>query len=124
MKVVVDTNVLVSGIINPYGKPAKILNMIVDGVLTLCVDSRIFEEYRRVLMSQRFSFPDNYVKWLLEYIEAESEWVVPEVVVELDDIGDSPFAEVACTAGVPLITGNKKSAEFLDIFLKRWRAGE
>ncbi len=30
MKVVVDTNVLISGIINPYGKPVKILNLVLE----------------------------------------------------------------------------------------------
>ena len=48
MKVVVDTNVLISGIINPYGKPAKILNLVLERKLVLCVDSRIYNEYEKV----------------------------------------------------------------------------
>ena len=36
--IVLDTNVLVSGIINPYGSPAKILNLILNGNLIINAD--------------------------------------------------------------------------------------
>ena len=68
MKVVVDTNVIVSGIINPYGKPAHVLNLILNGELILCIDSRIYREYERVLKSPKFSFPEEYVKVFLDFL--------------------------------------------------------
>ena len=112
MKVVVDTNVLVSGIINPFGKPAYILNFILDGKLILCIDSRIYSEYERVLLSPKFSFPERHVKTLLNFIKNRSIFVSPlPLKINLPDPSDLPFLEVAVSEGVPIITGNKKHFE-------------
>jgi putative PIN family toxin of toxin-antitoxin system len=131
MKVVVDTNVLVSGIVNPYGKPAHILNLILDEKLTLCIDSRIYSEYERVLLSPKFSFPKEYVKILLDFIKEKSVFVTPSPLeINPPDESDLPFLEVAFSAKVPIITGNKRHfesvkgvkiytlAEFIDRFIK------
>ena len=53
MNVVVDTNVLVSGLINPDGNPARILNMILNSNLTVLFDERILSEYRNVLKKEK-----------------------------------------------------------------------
>ncbi len=112
MKVVVDTNVLVSGIINPYGRPAHILNLVLDGKLILCIDSRIYDEYERVLLSPKFSFPKEYVRILLNFIKRKSVLVVPTPLrIDPLDESDLPFLEVAFSAKVPIITGNKKHFE-------------
>ena len=109
MKVVVDTNVIVSGIINPYGKPAHVLNLILNGELILCIDSRIYREYERVLKSPKFSFPEEYVKVFLDFVESASIFVSPPPLkINLCDESDLPFIEVALAQRVPIITGNKK----------------
>jgi len=112
MKVVVDTNVLVSGIINPHARPAHVLNLVLDGKLTLCIDSRIYDEYERVLLSPKFSFPKEYVKILLDFIKRKSVFVVP-LPLRTDplDESDLPFLEVAFSAKAPIITGNRKHFE-------------
>ena len=48
MKVVLDTNVLVSGLLNPYGPPGRIVQLAAAGELQLCLDARILAEYREV----------------------------------------------------------------------------
>ncbi|MCX6091062.1 MAG: putative toxin-antitoxin system toxin component, PIN family [Candidatus Atribacteria bacterium] len=53
--IVLDTNVLVAGIINPFGNPAKVLNLVLNGELIINADTRILSEYERVLKSQKFS---------------------------------------------------------------------
>ncbi|PLV56748.1 putative toxin-antitoxin system toxin component, PIN family [Thermotoga sp. SG1] len=112
MKVVVDANVLVSGIINPYGKPAHILNLVLDEKLILCIDSRIYSEYERVLLSPKFSFPREHVRTLLDFVKRKSVFVIPSPLgVDPLDEFDLPFLEVAFSAKVPIVTGNKKHFE-------------
>ena len=50
MRIVLDTNVLVSGFLSPHGPPGAILRSILTGSITLCFDERILAEYRDVLM--------------------------------------------------------------------------
>lgn len=47
-RVVIDTNVIVSAVLNPKGKPAAILDAIVDGELLLILSDAILEEVRHV----------------------------------------------------------------------------
>lgn len=44
MKVVLDTNVVVSGLLSPFGPPGEIVRMTADGFLELCYDARILSE--------------------------------------------------------------------------------
>ncbi len=49
MRIVVDTNVLVSGLLNPYGSPGRILDLVLSGRIQVLYDDRILEEYQDVL---------------------------------------------------------------------------
>lgn len=49
MKAVLDTNVLVSGMINPAGAPGKLVDLIRAGALQIVVDDRILVEYTDVI---------------------------------------------------------------------------
>ena len=109
MDIVLDTNVIVSGVINPDGFPAKILNMVINGKLTINADSRILYEYNRVLRSRKFSFPEIYIVPLLNYISSESKPILPNPrSLDLKDPSDRPFVEVCFHQDIPLITGNIK----------------
>ena len=113
MDIVIDTNVIVSGVINPDGFPAKILNMVVNGKLTINADSRILDEYNRVLRSRKFSFPEIYILPLLNYISSESKPVLPDNSYQsaLKGVSGRPFVEVSLHKDIPLITGNGKHFE-------------
>ena len=109
MKIVLDTNVLVSGLLNPSGKPAAVLNHVLSGRLTLCFDSRIIDEYENVLLRPVFGFKKEDVNNLIVFIESSGLSVVPEPFLqELSDPYDRPFIEVAIVAACPVVTGNKK----------------
>ena len=41
MRIVLDTNVLISGMLTPFGVCGEIIRIFTSGGLTLCVDSRI-----------------------------------------------------------------------------------
>ena len=49
MRIVLDTNLLISSILTPDGKPATILNDILAGTFTLVISSEIIEEVNKVL---------------------------------------------------------------------------
>ncbi|MBE0618826.1 MAG: putative toxin-antitoxin system toxin component, PIN family, partial [Proteobacteria bacterium] len=59
MIIVLDTNVLVAGLLSPFGPPGQIARMVSSEDLHLCVDARILSEYAEVLRRPRFGFaPD------------------------------------------------------------------
>ena len=57
MRVVLDTNVLVSGLLTPSGPCGQIVELVLDGVLDLCVDGRILDEYEDVLRRPKLAIP-------------------------------------------------------------------
>ena len=120
MKLVLDTNLLVSGMINPGGPPGIIVDRIRAGTITLVVDDRILDEYARALQRPRFAryFSGSQVRDVLAYVVSDSEHIVANVTVgSLPDPDDSPFLEIALTAKVPLVSGN------LDDFPEQQRRG-
>lgn len=110
MRVVIDTNVLVSGIINPHGPPGRVVDSIVSLALTPLYDDRILSEYRDVLLRPVFGFRHNDISALPGFIEFSGEYITTGPVdVVLPDPDDLPFVEVAI-AGLAdaLVTGNMK----------------
>jgi putative PIN family toxin of toxin-antitoxin system len=129
MKVVLDTNVLISGLINIEGIPAQIVNLLVNGRLNLLYDSRILKEYEEVLGRKKFGFNKSIVAPLLDYIKNEGEYITAEPTSKaFSDKDDKMFYEVAKTARAKyLVTGNKEHypkegmikspKEFIDLYL-------
>ena len=108
MKIVLDTNVLVSGVLKPHSITGSILNAILDERMTVLVDDRILFEYRDVLERPKFDFPPSYIESVFEFFEHRGDYVTaPPVPEQLLDPADLPFYEVAI-AGVAdfLVTGN------------------
>ncbi|MDA3940439.1 MAG: putative toxin-antitoxin system toxin component, PIN family [Spirochaetia bacterium] len=111
MKIVLDTNVLVSGLINANGFPGKIVDLVQNNILQLTVDSRMMEEYLDVLNRDKFkSYFSNYdIEIFLDFIAHTSCHSISSIIIsDLPDKGDIPFLEIALTENVILITGNTK----------------
>ncbi|NLX25385.1 MAG: putative toxin-antitoxin system toxin component, PIN family [Lentisphaerae bacterium] len=110
MDAVLDTNVLVSGLINPCGFPGRIVDLLRSGTLRAVVDDRILAEYFDVLRRDAFKryFTDSAREDILEYLSRNSQYVTSCVVADLPDPGDVPFLEIAMSANVVLVTGNIK----------------
>lgn len=135
MKVVVDTNVLVAGLLSPFGPPGEILRMVASGTLRLCFDARILAEYEEVLARPKFRFNIEQTRALMDHIQAEGFSVASNPLpVRLPDPSDEPFLESAVTGRADcLITGNTRHfpsarregmtvlspREFLDYYRKR-----
>ena len=109
MIVVVDTNVLLSGLLSAHGAPARVLDLLTTGDLQAAYDDRIAAEYRQVLARPRFGFQQEAVAHLLAYLFIEGlPLVARPLPAALPDLADQPFWEVAVEAAAPLITGNMK----------------
>jgi putative PIN family toxin of toxin-antitoxin system len=110
MKVVLDTNVLVAGLLNPYGTCGAVVRLVVSGGVRLCLDARIFCEYQEVLARPAFGFDQGHVKVLINFFKATGDWVgASPLAARLPDRDDEPFLEVALAAGADaLVTGNLK----------------
>ena len=109
MRVVVDTNVLVSGLLSPFGPPGVIVGLTAAGRLSLCYDTRTLAEYTEVLLRPSFPFRRNEITALTAHIEAGGVLTsaVP-LAKRLPDADDEPFLEVASAARARfLVTGNR-----------------
>lgn len=109
MLVVLDTNIIVSALLSPAGKPAYVLKQFLDGDYTLCCDTRILREYEIVLQRPKFHFNKESIKELLTFIRARCLLVTPvPLEIEFSDESDKKFYEVAKYCNAVLITGNLK----------------
>lgn len=131
MKIVLDTNVLVSGLLSPNGIPAQILNLIQSKKVILLIDTRILSEYSAVLRRPKFKFKDEWINPVLDFIKMESETVVPEpVYMDFPDPDDKMFWEVAKSGNaLYIVSGNTRHfpddplvvtpAEFFEKYVKQ-----
>lgn len=119
MRIVLDTNVLVSGLLTPFGPCGAIVRMLTSDAVVLCVDARILLEYSDVLHRPELDIDSQKADVVMEYIQSYSQVhaTIP-LGKPLPDADDSPFLEVAVSASAEcLVTGNLKH------FPKRCRAG-
>jgi putative PIN family toxin of toxin-antitoxin system len=118
MKVVLDTNVIVSAVLTAHGVCAQILDMLTDGVFGIYVDDRILAEYDSVLLRPQLHLTPDDAAEVMEWIRSVAEPVAAlPLPAELPDPGDMPFLEVAASASAILVTGNTRH------FPKRSRVG-
>jgi len=108
MKIVLDTNVLVAGLLSPFGSPAKVLQLLLTGKVALCYDTRVLAEYREVLGRPKFGFSKDLTNAVLDYIEQTGNLTAPTPwPLELPDPDDAVFLEVAAAGGADyVVTGN------------------
>jgi putative PIN family toxin of toxin-antitoxin system len=108
--IVLNTNILVSGLLRPHSKPATILRLVATGALRLAYDERILAEYREVLTRPKFPFSPQQIRVFLEQVEADGVAVAAlPLNVSMPDPDDLPFLEVAvATRADALLTGNPR----------------
>ena len=108
MKIVLDTNVLVAGLLSPFGPCGEIVRMVSSGVVTLCFDALILAEYSEILYRPKFGFNKDKIAALLDHIEHRGRTVASSPLLHsLPDLDDEPFLKVAVAGKAEcLVTGN------------------
>ena len=140
LKVVLDTNVLVSALIKSDSTPELVVSLIREDLALLCLSEPIFIEYEEVLNRPKFRGLDREkVEAFLTRLKTRACWVEPRIVLEIieSDPGDNRFPECALEARADfLVTGNTKHfpfkkfkktrivtpADFLAVFAARHRS--
>ena len=107
MKVVLDTNVIVSAAMTTHGTCGQIVDLLIKGVLEVCADDRILDEYDTVLRRPEFRIISDEADIALELIRSIAELVAAApLAAALPDPKDLPFLEVATASNAILVTGN------------------
>jgi putative PIN family toxin of toxin-antitoxin system len=109
VRVVPDTNDLVSAVLSAHGTCARIVDMIADGALDLYADDRILAEYDSVLHRPELRIAPEDAGVILDLIRSITDTVAAiPLPVQLPDPDDAAFLEVAAASGSILITGNTR----------------
>src|SRR5438552_2097387 len=106
MRVVLDTNVLVAGLLSSVGPPGWIVEAVLAGDLEPVFDTTIRDEYEDVLRRPEFKFPAEHIVELLNALDRFAFHVViarpwPD---KLPDPDDEPFLAAADETGSTLVT--------------------
>jgi putative PIN family toxin of toxin-antitoxin system len=110
IRAVIDTNVLVSGLISPTGNEALLVLAVNQGLVVPVFSSEILEEYSAVLLRPKFGFSPTEIDSLLALLGQRGESFNPVPLVRIsNDPGDDKF--IACALASKsdfLVTGNKR----------------
>lgn len=109
IRAVIDTNVLVSGLLSPLGNEALIILAIHQGYVRPCFSEEILDEYAAVLARPKFAFPSDEIEALLAMLRARGELFRPEGSAASPDPADTKYLHCAQAAQADfIITGNKR----------------
>ena len=108
MRVVLDTNVLISACLKPEGLEARIVAMALDGLIVVCVTDEVWAEYLEVLFRSKFrAFRERAELLLRAFGTRVFRTVAAERISAAGDEDDNRFLECAAAAGAEyLVTGN------------------
>lgn len=109
---VIDTNVLVSALLSRHGDAAtvQVMEKVIGGEITPIYSLEIMNEYREVLVREKFRLNRSLVECMLSAVERYGLLAggVPTGIT-LPDVKDLPFYEAAMERrdeGAYLVTGN------------------
>lgn len=107
---VLDTNVVVSGLLVAHGFSGRLLDAVVGGTLRMTFDDRIEAEYREVLSRPRFAITPARLEAFLDLLRIQDPVTAPPWKgTPSPDPDDQPFLEAALqTTDQVLVTGNTK----------------
>jgi len=117
MKVILDTNVLMSGIFFS-GIPGKILDLWADNKLQFYVSPEIVTEYQRVGQILQEKYPDVDAQDVISLIVVSARIVRETCIIEFecDDPDDRMFLECAVNSSCKLVVSGDKHLLKLDGF--------
>jgi uncharacterized protein len=110
LRLVLDTNILVSAALKPDGLQRTVLVLAITRPARLYVTKAILAEYREVLARSEFKIRRGLRQQLLQLIKNHAQLVNPARTLQVaKDPDDNKFLECADVARVDyLITGNQR----------------
>jgi putative PIN family toxin of toxin-antitoxin system len=111
IRAVIDTNVLVSGLLTPNGNEALIILAIHQGFLQPCCSEAMLAEYAAVLARPKFAFTPDEIAALLAMLRAKGTLIPPSgpPAPALPDADDGKFLHCAESSQAEyIVTGNKR----------------
>lgn len=110
MRVVIDTNIFMAGLLNLEGGAAKIIELFGNDAFELVITREVFEEYLQVIHYFDNKIPPSKSEELLELIFEKSVKVRPADSNGLcKDIDDEKFLSAALSGNAQyIVTKNKK----------------
>lgn len=110
---VIDTNVIVSAMMNPDSIPGNVLKHALGGRIIPLINQEILDEYIRVIHRSKFGFDENDIKNVLLSIKERA--VVLDRTISNEpfiDQNDIVFYEITLTGRIDkeayLVTGNMR----------------
>lgn len=90
IRAVIDTNVIVSGLLSPAGNEALILVAVHESLIRPCLSDEILTEYAGVLTRPKFAFPPEEIEALLTMLRGHGELRAADLsAARSPDPGDS-----------------------------------
>ena len=113
MKIIVDTNVLVSAIIRDNIPEQVIMWIVSQPVIEWVATAEILQEYKEVLQRKKFKLPSDVIDSWFRLFDEELVLVSPEITVNFPrDIKDAKFLECALESKADIfITGDRDFSE-------------
>lgn len=108
LRVVLDTNVLVSAELSSRGAPALILDLLLSKSFRCYVSRELLAEYEAVLLRPRFNLPPRHVFRSIAELRKRMIHVTPRKTLRVcPDAGDDKVVECALEARADyVVTGN------------------
>jgi len=108
IRVVLDTNIIVSAYLNQDGLPFFIMKLALSGAVQLCASEPILAEYEEVLQRKSYPLDRRRARLLRKRLHEASQMFKPAGhLSETSDPDDNMFLECAQAAKAQyLITGN------------------
>ena len=110
MRIVIDTNVFISGIFWEGNFCSQIINLWKNGKYTLITSEEILEEFRKVLKTFKIQMEAPLIEEWEEIIRYNAEIVIPKerLKIIIEDPDDNKFFEAAITGQAGYIISQNK----------------
>lgn len=109
MKVVIDTNTYISGILF-YGAPRMVLNLVIEGKIESFISDDMVIELREVLGRKKFGLSGQNVHFIITEIESVNNSVNPSIDIQAVEKDPTDNKVIACAveAGADVIVSGDK----------------
>lgn len=121
MRLVIDTNIIVSALLSEESKAFQLLSDVLDGKYIVLISEEIFKEYEDVLSRDKFGFDSDIINFLLNWFRENAVWVeVLESDAPMKDEKDRVFYDLAKSCKARLVTGNIKHYPVDELVTALW----